>query len=99
MKVTTIALWLLIAVSALLLFPSCESGGYYRHASYRFGGGVGWGNYYGGPGWGYYPRYPVRPPDIDIDIPEPDMPVATPLPSMGMPDMGGGDFGDFGDFD
>jgi len=99
---TTVA-WLAILTLALLLFCSCESGGYYRHANYRFGGRVSYGGYYGGRAWGYYPGYPIypgRPPEIGL--PDIDEPIPVQLPSMGRPDLGdlGGDFGgDFGDFD
>ncbi len=96
MTVRTTVAWLTLLTLLLLLCSSCESGGNYRNANYRFGGGVSFGGTYGGYAWRYrpgYPVYPGRPPDIDL--PDIDEPIAVPLPSMGMPDMGGGDFGDF----
>ncbi len=93
MVIRSFIAWLMILALALVLFSSCESGGYYRHTTYRFGGGVGFGHYYGRPSWGYYPGYDGRPPGIDL--PDIDEPIAIPLPSIGMPDFGGGDIGGF----
>ncbi len=88
MVIRSAAAWLMILALALVLFSSCESGGYYRHTTYHFGGGVGWGHYYGRPSWGYYPGYGGPSGGVEE-------PIAMPLPSIGRPDFGGGDIGGF----
>jgi hypothetical protein len=71
-------------IVATLLAGACSGsgGGYRGHASH----GIGYGHYYGPRPWGYYPGYIDVDPGPGID----DGPVATPLPEMGMPDLGGG---------
>jgi hypothetical protein len=90
-------------VIALVSMTACSSGGSgYRRAHTSYG--VGYGGYYGHRPWGHYPGYVGGGPvDPDWGV-EPGGPVATPLPEMGMPDMGMGgmDMGmgmDMGGFD
>lgn len=95
MKKVALMIAVLMIVVGTVLVSACSGGGGYRgYASH----GIGYGRYYGPRPWGYYPGYIVDPgPGID------DTPVATPLPEMGMPDIGGGmDMGmgmDIGGFD
>jgi hypothetical protein len=87
---------LFVASSTLMFVPACSSGGSPR-VSYSVG--VGYGGYYG---YGPYHRYPGRPIFIGgggrPELPEfPEPPVATPLPSFGMPEpsIGAMDLGAF----
>ena len=97
MKKIAMMLAALIIVAGTVLVSACSGsgGGYRGHAEH----GIGYGRYYGARPWGYYPGYVVVEPGPGID----DTPVATPLPEMGMPDVGGGmDMGmgmDMGGFD
>ena len=93
---------LISVISLLASLTACSSGssGSYRtHVSY----GPGYRGYYGARPWGYYPDYGGHPVDPDWGV-DPGGPVATPLPEMGMPDMGGMDMDmgmgmDMGGFD
>ena len=95
MKRLVKVLIVLTIVAGVLSVGACSgSGGYRGQASH----GISYGHYYGPRPWGYYPGYVDVDPGPGID----DGPVATPLPEMGMPDMGGMDMGmgmDIGGFD
>lgn len=90
----------LLACLLLMVFPllvsSCGSSSGTTRVTY--GMGVGYGGYYGrSPYYGYHDR-PIYIGGGGIpDIPQ--GPVAAPLPSFGMPDMGGMDTMDMGGFD
>ena len=86
MKQPTKIILTILAISFLASLSACSSGGggygYRGHSTY----GVGYGGYYGGGPWGYHPGY-IGGGGIDID----DGPMASQMPSMGMPDYGGMD--------
>ena len=88
----TILISIITFLVSLTACSSGSSGSYRSHVSY----GAGYRGYYGARPWGHYPGYVGRPIDPDWGV-DPGGPVATPLPEMGMPDMGGmGGMGDMG---
>lgn len=93
-------LLVMLTIFFLASLSACSSGGgggsYRADPGYGYGYGVGYGGYYDRGRWDYHPGYIGG--GIEID----DGPVATQLPSMGMPDYGGMDMGmgmDMGGFD
>jgi len=86
-----------LAAASVVLTTACSSGGSgMSRTSMHYG--AGYRGYYRQP-WGYPPVY-VGGGGVDPDwgVEAPDYPVATPMPEMGMPDMGGMDM-DMGGFD
>lgn len=84
----------ILAITVLISLNACSSGGggygYRGHSTYGVGYAGGYGGYYDRGPWGYHPGYIGG--GIDID----DGPVASQMPSMGMPDYGGMDSMDMG---
>ena len=90
-RLLTIALTMSLVLMGSMIVTACSSGssGSYRtHVNY----GAGYRGYNRRP-WGYPPVYigggGIGEIDPDWGV---DAPVAVPMPEMGMPDFGGGDF-------